>query len=767
MTTAETPRVDLQDVLRSLGRDALLEEAEQYELIPRGGRFRCPFEACVQQGQTDRSVSIYMGASGVARCKCHRCSSGGSLVDLLMATRGWSQTEAIQHVLGRSTAPARPQLKVVRPELVDPDKLKPEQVASIWKSLATEPDAVTRAYLEHRGLGGAIGGGMLRFIPEATADSGLSYLRKTCHTIGALLSDVTGSPGGIQFRMCRQETAQDGKNSKIRSLKGSRAKGHWLGEPGLIEASDTVAVCEGLADTAAVTCWAPKSVAVVGAPGKDQLPGLASEIQNAGIDIDGKTFILFVQNDRPQNGSRRRFKVLAGALRTMGALVVMSSVPDEVKDVADWYREHRDAGWPPAAAVELWEQVSADEWPEVKEVTTGGGAIAIPEQYESSDSPGSDLASLLGLLDDAVERDSLFGRNADIVLNEMTHDVSISGKPFTERDADILRAKLCAFPTRDGKPLRFNREDILGAMSIIAGRNPQHPVREWLKSLRWDEEQRLDQQLPEALGVPAAPSMSALLLRRWMIGAVARVFRPGCQMDSMLVLQGAQYAGKTRFFRALGGEWHTDQGLRLDDKDSRLVLHQNWIIEWAELESLRRARDMEQVKAFITQTKDCIRPPYGRRVQDFKRSCVLCGSTNPEEFLRDPTGNRRFWVLKVKDNIEIQWIDEYRDQLWAEAVVQHHAGEVYHLTPEENKCLKELQEPHMEHDEWTLPVMTYVDSQREVRIADILSCGFEMPVGQWKRADEMRVAAVLRRAGWTSQQAGPHRIRTWFPPDKD
>jgi predicted P-loop ATPase len=218
---------------------------------------------------------------------------------------------------------------------------------------------------------------------------------------------------------------------------------------------------------------------------------------------------------------------------------------------------------------------------------------------------------------------------------------------------------------------------------VVAQDTPYHPVREYLKALKWDGTPRLQIWLAEYLGAEADPVYLAAVGRKFLISAVARVIQPGCQVDHMLVLEGPQDLGKSRTARALARypEWFTDDMPDIHDKDAALQLSGRWIVELAELAALRRS-ELEGMKAFITRPVDVFRPPYARRTVGVPRQSVFVGTTNEAHYLRDPTGNRRFWPVPCS-LIDIDALECDRDQLWAEALHALHAGEAWHLTREE------------------------------------------------------------------------------------
>jgi hypothetical protein len=742
-----TNTVEIPELLRRLGEDALLREAEAAGLSPKGRRIRCPFEGCTHKGKDrERDAQVYAG--GHPRIFCYACEGRGDLVDLVQLTRGLSKAEAIAHLTGQpAPPPARAPLQLVQPPVQDePDRLSPNEVKRLWEAMARE-DAAGQGYLEGRSLGDAVARGLVRFATERHADASVKSQGKRGYRAAVLLSDVVGNPRGVQLRLVREPRA---KEPKIVSIKGSVTSRAFFGDPGAIEAAPIVAVAEGLADTLALASWVGSSnVAVVGAAGKQFLPKLAEELEAANIPLEGKLFALFPQNDRPKNHSRREFVRLSQLLAKRGAHVVLVQTDAEFKDLAEWLHARPDIEWPPPELAKAFAPEPTDTTPaENKLELAEGCAVAIPAQVRA-EYYAQDFTTLCALLDDPVHREAVMGRG-EISFCEMTSMVRMNGRTLTEIDLAAIRLGLeSQGRSTDGKPLKFGIEDIAMALQLIARRRTVHPVRDWLKSLKWDGVRRIDTELADALG-HSESSLASVLLRRWMISAVARAMKPGCKVDTALVLVGPQGAGKSSFFAALGGEWFTDSPVRVDDKDGKMVMRRTWIVEWAELDSMRRARDQEAIKAFLSSRVDHFRKPYGRDVQEVPRACVIVGTTNHREFLHDPTGNRRFWPIEVS-RIEVPWVRLNREQLFAEARELYESGERWWLDAEEEAELVDQSREHVVHDAWLDPLADWLRSQRalsEVTTGHALANAIGKPAGQWTRADENRVGILLRELGW-------------------
>lgn len=228
-------------------------------------------------------------------------------------------------------------------------------------------------------------------------------------------------------------------------------------------------------------------------------------------------------------------------------------------------------------------------------------------------------------------------------------------------------------------------------------KNAYHPIREYLKGLKWDGVERLDTMFIDYLGTSDTVYARAVT-RKAFTAAVARIFKPGCKYDYMTVLIGKQGIGKSHILSVMGGIWFSDSITTISGKEGYEALHGSWIVEMAELTATRK-QEVESIKQFISKREDRYRKAYARRVSDNPRSCVFFGTTNDNEFLRDYTGNRRFWPLDTnRDNITKsifkELTNDIRDQLWAEAVIRYKANEPLFLESSLEEEAQRVQEKY-------------------------------------------------------------------------
>lgn len=255
------------------------------------------------------------------------------------------------------------------------------------------------------------------------------------------------------------------------------------------------------------------------------------------------------------------------------------------------------------------------------------------------------------------------------------------------------------------------KELIQDAITNITTRNAFHPVRDYLGGIEpWDGVERLDTFLPEYFEAKGNPDYLAQVFRKFMVGAVGRIYRPGGLAAAMPILEGPQGVGKSSLARILASEkWFLDWLPDLADKDSALGLQGIWMVEMGELASLRR-NEVESVKGFTTRLTDKVRPPFGKRWVEAPRQSVFIGTTNAENYLRDDTGNRRFNPVKV-GQLDFNSLIRDRNQLFAEAIFiyRNELEETLELVGDAKLYALELQKDKMILDEADLMVEKILD----------------------------------------------------------
>jgi putative DNA primase/helicase len=250
------------------------------------------------------------------------------------------------------------------------------------------------------------------------------------------------------------------------------------------------------------------------------------------------------------------------------------------------------------------------------------------------------------------------------------------------------------------------------SMALEFEKSSFHPVREYLERQVWDCTPRVDSLLIDYFGV-SDNLYTREAIRKTLTGAVARIFDPGVKFDLVLTLVGPQGTGKSTFINRLGYKWFSDTFMTVQGKEALEQIQGAWIIEMAELSGLKKA-EVEAVKHFISKQEDTFRPAYARTSETYPRQCIFMGSTNNKDFLRDPSGNRRFLPIdinKAKSTKEVFHIPQREiDQMWAEAVQMYKAGEKLYLSIEAEILAGKEQKRHSESDERIGLIERYLDT---------------------------------------------------------
>lgn len=317
--------------------------------------------------------------------------------------------------------------------------------------------------------------------------------------------------------------------------------------------------------------------------------------------------------------------------------------------------------------------------------------------------------------------------NVTIIL---THDPNLAGRlGFNEMDHSIVT--LGSLPWRETKgpsqwtdaddaQLRLYLERVYGitgkdrifdAVNVVANDHAFHPVRSYLDGCEWDGTPRVETLLVDYLGAEDTPYTRAVT-RKALAAAVARIYRPGCKFDYMLTIRGAQGIGKSALIAKLGGPWFSDSFTTVQGKDAYEQVLGVWIMEVGELAGMKKA-EAETIKLFVSKQSDRFRPAYGRRMQEFPRQCIFIGTTNETQFLRDTTGNRRFWVVDTPNEPANDMWEELTPeavrQVWGEAVAIYKAGEPLYLPKDLEREAREIQETYEEENPRAGIVADYLD----------------------------------------------------------
>ena len=270
-----------------------------------------------------------------------------------------------------------------------------------------------------------------------------------------------------------------------------------------------------------------------------------------------------------------------------------------------------------------------------------------------------------------------------------------------------------------------------------------------------------------------------MVARCWLIAAVKRIYNAGEPFHHVPVLEGGQAAGKSTTLRVLSTfgkdkpvSYFTDQLTfgKIDDPKTPELLRGKLFVEFAELSGLSK-KDYNVVKQYITQTEDEIQRKYQNEITRIPRQFIICGTTNENAWLTDPTGNRRFWPVKVSDHIDLEALERDKEQLWAEAVFRAKAGEKHYITDENPiyELARQEQGERLMGDAWEDKVIDFIAGRSSVSTDEIMKEAVGLSVDKWDNRHRARVNSILRSNGWEqkiSRKEGNRPKRLWCPVEK-
>lgn len=438
------------------------------------------------------------------------------------------------------------------------------------------------------------------------------------------------------------------------------------------------------------------------------------------------------------DGVRKRWPNIGDAVESPGALFVLAT----------------SAGWQSPSHSAREPNQTCDSSPESIASDTRDEALVL-------DSKGRLISCVANAIAFLARENETAGA---LQYNLFTNTILYRGNPLQE--ADVIR--LQAWMQRQSDMRRITRPDVETAIRVRADTSQSHPIRDWLNSISWDGVHRLDSWLSDYLGVKPSP-YSRLVARMFLIGMVARVMKPGCKLDNMLILEGGQGQGKSTALRVLAGghAYFSDHLPDIRSKDASQALRGRWIVEAAELAGTSKA-DIEALKAFLSRDTERYRPPYGRLEVNEPRQCVVTGTTNDGQYLRDPSGARRFWPIRV-GTINTEGLAEVREQLFAEAMRAYMSGEGWWPTTDEQEMLfRPEQEARFETDPWEDAVVKYL-AEREadrdpntplrVTVSEIASSRFlNIEINKTTTRESRRIANILTRLGYVQRRTARERL---------
>ena len=353
--------------------------------------------------------------------------------------------------------------------------------------------------------------------------------------------------------------------------------------------------------------------------------------------------------------------------------------------------------------------------------------------------------------------------------NILTQQIELAGE-VCEGESSLERyyIKLALKGIKASKDLAYD------IVVQAARENEYDPVKEYLKHVSATVEHTYIDELATTYLRPEdkdiAPTIYDKMLKCTLIAAVARVFEPGCKFDNCCIIVGKQGARKSTFWEKLGGAFFSDALKDISNKDSLMVLHRSWIMEFSEMDYLTTRKQAGEVKAFLSQATDIFRVPYGKSTEVFKRRGIIVGTSNKTDgLLVDDTGSRRFWIIpttkNINDQIDIKGLVDERDSLWSSVVSAYHNHEPWVLDSESESIINNENIQYLIDSPWKSVIESYINEPknrgRELTTEGVLAESIEKPIERQTRGDQMQIASILRDLGLVKKRRGGRGSRKW------
>lgn len=376
-------------------------------------------------------------------------------------------------------------------------------------------------------------------------------------------------------------------------------------------------------------------------------------------------------------------------------------------------------------------------------------------------------------LDLAMNRSAEPYCNADNVRKILAVDAQFGSTLWFDADAKAVMAGRRLWADSDDNDLlvhlqssygiaRMALEPVRQGVDLHARSKTRAPLTDWLSSLVWDGTDRLSTWLADGYGCERT-EYTAAVGRCWIISLVARAFKPGCQVDTMVVLEGAQGLRKSSSLEILGGQWYRAITQPFGSKEwLEAITGVVWLAEVADLSGFR-GRDLDHLKAALTTRIDRFRRSYDRRALDYPRRCVFTGTTNRDDWQADDTGARRFLPVSVRE-VNLDYLRATRDQLFAEAVQRYQAGENWWEIPQTEA--EREQEQRRDDDVWQPKIENYLHGRSSTTVPDLLEFCLGIDPEKHDKRAQMRVSSILRVLGFIRkvERQGVTTLRVWKRP---
>ena len=560
------------------------------------------------------------------------------------------------------------------------------------------------------------------------------------------LRNREGNVVSVQIRPDRPRQDKSGKTVKYESVFGAGHRVDFSVSLQFPGAGGEVWITEGAKKADAL---ASRGIYCLALPGVDAWSG--SEAINDLKDVDwrGRTVVIAFDSDvttNPRVGKAR--EALAGFLRDRKAFVRYLNLPSGPQSQKQGIDDYLTAGNTLDDVYALVRDPSSPSPPDPVSMAwidkldrTPTGRL-IPNSWS------------LGL----ILRNDPLGQT--FRYNEFSRLVCLGHRAV--EDAELFRlAEHVEMEYGHGCTVPIAR--LREAVEAVARERPFHPVRDWLSGLQWDGTARIDTLLPVFYGV-RDDEYTRAVGKNLLVGAVARIFDPGAKLDTMAIFEGDQGARKSSSLQTLfGADWVAEMKATPDSRDFEASLIGLWCLELADLEGMGRT-DRNRIKMQLSTRSDWIRLAYRRDPARYPRQTIFVSTANDNDYLKDPTGARRFWPVRC-GKIDLEGLARDRDQLWAEAVHRYRDGETWWEVPDQ---AKEEQEARYQFDSWEEIIAPWLAGREEVTTTEILrDCLEILETRDHSHAAQIRIGNVLRRFRWEKTRVRRGAILTWVyrPPE--
>lgn len=342
----------------------------------------------------------------------------------------------------------------------------------------------------------------------------------------------------------------------------------------------------------------------------------------------------------------------------------------------------------------------------------------------------------------------------DFLQRAMTRWLSDAPRAVTDGDVAMLTVHF----QRTYGIAKMSTTKVRSGLDHYLQRNRRNSAQEWLRGLTWDGVERLPTVLSKGWGVPQDAYHEAVG-RCWFMGMTNRVLEPGCHYDNFPLFEGGEGIGKSTALRVVGGDWFTECHESVLTKDFLQIMPGQMLLEIGELNSFRKA-DIGRINGIISNRVDTYRESYGRIATSRPRQCSFAGTTNRNDWNMSDTGFRRAWRILV-EKVDLYYLRENREQLFAEAVARLDNQEVYHDVPQD--LAKRLQDDARIEDSWTGPVLDYAMSRRTTNAEDVMTNALQIPAERQNNYAKVRIHAILKMAGFVSMSVWENgrTVRAW------